>query len=98
MQTTKENPPAGTDGQKSKTNSKPDYNLFPNTGATIQFSQEIYDPDGIQLHITLESLIVNITDPKGNTIKFSAYLVPELRASLLEVEGKFWRGLSREQI
>ena len=60
-------------------------------GATIQFSQEITTPDGVALHVALDPPRVFIADKDGNIVKFSAYLVPELRASLLEVEKKFGR-------
>jgi len=59
------------------------------TGATIQFSQEICDPSGVKLRVALVPPRVFITDENGNVVEFSAYLVPELRASLLEVESKF---------
>lgn len=94
----KKNPTAETMGQQNKNQLNPDYTPLSNSGATIQFSQDICDSYDIQLRITLEGSAVNITDPNGNTIKFLAYLVPELRASLLEVEGKFWEGLSHGQI
>jgi len=60
--------------------------------APIQFSQEICDPTGIKLRVILAPPIVFITDKNGSVVEFSAYLVPELRASLLEVEAKFGRG------
>ena len=60
--------------------------------ATVLFSQEISDPSGVKLRVILASKIVSITDETGNVVEFSAYLVPELRASLLEVESKFGRG------
>ena len=58
-------------------------------GAPIQFSQEICDPSGVKLRVILAPPKVFITDKNGNVVEFSAYLVPELRASLLEVESKF---------
>ena len=62
---------------------------------TILHSQEITTPDGVVLHITLNDRTVSITDKDGSTVKFSPYLVPELRASLLEVEKKFGRRFTR---
>ena len=59
--------------------------------ATVLFSQEISDPSGVKLRVILASKIVSITDETGNVVEFSAYLVPELRGSLLEVESKFGR-------
>ena len=55
----------------------------------IHHSQKICDPDGVVLKIVLEDATVSITDKNRSTVKFSPYLVPELRASLLEVEEKF---------
>ena len=66
------------------------------SSATIQFSQEICDPDGVVLHVTLAPPRVFIVDKDGSTVKFSPYMVPELRASLLEVEKKFGRRFSHE--
>ena len=63
------------------------------SSATIQFSQEITTPDGVALHVALNDKTVSLADKNGNIVEFSAYLVPELRASLLEVEGKFGRGI-----
>jgi len=61
--------------------------------ATVLFSQEISDPSGVKLRVILASKIVSITDETGNVVEFSAYLVPELRGSLLEVESKFGSGI-----
>lgn len=55
----------------------------------IRFYQEICDPDGIKARVALKGSTLFITDKDGCTGKFPAYLVPELRGSLLEVEGKF---------
>ena len=60
--------------------------------------QKITDSDGIQLHITLRGATVSITDAEGNTIKFSAQLVPEVRATLLDVEKIHGGGLFSGQI
>ncbi len=54
-------------------------------------SQNISDPDSVQVHITLEESVVSIVDKRGRTAQFSAYLVPEVRATLLEIEKKFGR-------
>ena len=54
--------------------------------ATIRHFQEISDPDGIQLQVTRIDALASIVDAKGNKVRFSAYLVPELRAALLDVE------------
>ena len=62
-------------------------------GATIQFSQEICDPTGVKISVALAPPRVFITDENRNVVEFSAYLVPELRGSLLEVEEKFGRGI-----
>jgi len=56
--------------------------------------QEITDPDGVVLIVVLENAVVSMTDKKGHIVKFSAHLVPELRTTLLDVEKKFWGGLS----
>ncbi len=64
-------------------------NLVKNKTRRIHHSQKICDPDGVVLKIVLEDATVSITDKNRSTVKFSPYLVPELRASLLEVEEKF---------
>jgi len=58
-------------------------------GATPRHFQGISDIDGEQAHITLEESVVSIVDKRGGTAQFSAYLVPEVRATLLEIEKKF---------
>jgi hypothetical protein len=63
--------------------------LVKNKTRRIHHSQKICDPDGVVLKIVLEDATVSITDKNRSTVKFSPYLVPELRASLLEVEEKF---------
>jgi len=65
--------------------------IIQQAAATVLFSQEISDPSGVKLRVILASKIVSITDETGNVVEFSAYLVPELRGSLLEVESKFGR-------
>ncbi len=67
--------------------------IIQQAAATVLFSQEISDPSGVKLRVILASKIVSITDETGNVVEFSAYLVPELRGSLLEVEAKFGRGI-----
>ncbi len=64
----------------------------------LEHSQKITDPDGVQLHITRNDRTVSIADKDGSTVKFSAYLVPELRSTLLDVEKEFGRGLSHAKI
>ncbi len=64
----------------------------------ILHSQEITTPDGVELHITLTDATVNFTDPKGGKVKFSAHLVPEVLGTLLDVEKKFWGGLSSGKV
>ena len=64
-------------------------NLVKKKTRRIHHSQKICDPDGVVLKIVLEDAAVSITDKNRSTVKFSPYLVPELRASLLEVEEKF---------
>ena len=49
-------------------------------------SQNITDPGGVQLHITLEDAMVSITDKDGSVIKFSAQLVPETIATFQDIE------------
>jgi len=61
-------------------------------------SQRISDPDGVQLHISLAGSTVNITDAEGHNVKFPAFLVSELRATLLDVESAFSRGLSHAKV
>lgn len=56
------------------------------SGATLLHYQEISDPDGPQLRVKRIDSLVSISDSQGHKIKFSAYLVPELRATLLDVE------------
>ncbi len=55
-------------------------------GATPLHSQNICDPDGRQLQVTRIDALVSIVDAKGNMVRFSGYLVPELREALLAVE------------
>ena len=55
-------------------------------GATLDHYHEISDPDGVQLQVTRTDKFVSIVDAEGNTIRFSGYLVPELREALLAVE------------
>ena len=62
--------------------------------ATPHHSQKISDPDGVKIHITLKNARVFIADKEGNKVEFSAHQVPEVRATLLDVEKKFWGGLS----
>ena len=61
------------------------------SGATPHHFQGISDIDGEQAHVTLEESVVSIVDKQGGTAQLSAYLVPELRATLLDVEKKFGR-------
>jgi len=67
-------------------------------GATPLHSQNICDPDGVKIHVALEGSTVSIADKEGNIVKFSAYLVPEVRATLLDVESAFSRGLSHGKV
>ncbi len=55
-------------------------------GATPLHSQNICDPDGRQLQVTRIDALVSIVDAQGDMIRFSGYLIPELRAALLDVE------------
>ncbi len=73
-------------------------NLVKKKTRRIHYSQKICDPGGVQLHITRNDRTVFITDKDGSTVKFSAYLVPELRSTLLDVEKEFGRGLSHAKI
>ena len=59
--------------------------------ATLHHSQKISDLDGVQVNATLKGSVVFIVDKHGGTAQFSAYLVPEVRATLLEIEKKFGR-------
>ena len=56
------------------------------SNATIRHFQEISDPDGIQLRVTRIDALASIVDAKGNRVRFSAYLIPELREALLAIE------------
>ena len=60
-------------------------------GAKPHHFQRISDPDGEQVHVTLEESVLSIVDKRGGTAQLSAYLVPELRATLLDVEKEFGR-------
>jgi hypothetical protein len=62
----------------------------------LDHSQNICDPDGTKIHIGLEGSSVSVTDKEDNIVKFSAYLVPEVRATLLDIESAFSRELSHE--
>jgi len=73
-------------------------NLVKKKTRRIHHSQKICDPDGVVLKIVLEDATVSITDKDGSTVKFSAYLVPELRSTLLDVEKEFGRGSSHAKI
>ena len=64
----------------------------------LDHSQNIADPDGIKLHISLAGDTVSITDSKKRKVEFSAYLVPEVRSTLLDVESAFSRGLSHGKV
>ncbi len=66
--------------------------------ATLLHSQNIFDPDGVKIHIGLKDSSVSITDKEGNNVKFSAYLVPEVRATLLDVESAFSRRLPHGKV
>ncbi len=95
---------SGNTKHKYKNNSKTKFTRFrgivklylrriiQQAAATVLFSQAISDPSGVKLRVIFTSKIVFITDETGNVVEFSAYLVPELRGSLLEVEAKFGRG------
>ncbi len=61
------------------------------SGSTPYHFQRISDIDGEQVNATLKESIVSIVDKHGGTAQLSAYLVPELRATLLDVEKKFGR-------
>ncbi len=67
-------------------------------GATLLHSQNICDPDGVKIHIALEGATVSITDKEGSKVEFSAHLVPEVLGTLLDVEKKFWGGLSSGKV
>jgi len=73
-------------------------NLVKKKTRLIQHSQKICDPDGVVLEIVLEDATVSITDSKKRKVEFSAYLVPELRSTLLDVEKEFGRGSSHAKI
>ena len=60
----------------------------------LKHSQRITDPDSVMLHIVLEGATVSITDKKGRIVQFSAQLVPEVLATLLDVEKIYYKGLS----
>ncbi len=63
--------------------------------ATPHHFQGISDPDGVKINVALNDKTVSVTDKEGNIVKFSAYLVPEVRATLLEIEKKFGRRFAR---
>jgi hypothetical protein len=73
-------------------------NLVKKKTRRIHHSQKICDPDGVVLKIVLEDATVSITDSKKRKVEFSAYLVPELRSTLLDVEKEFGRGSSHAKI
>ncbi len=65
-------------------------------GATPHHFQEISDIDGEQVNATLKESIVSIVDKHGGTARFSAYLVPEMLATLLEIDKKFGRRFTHD--
>ena len=73
-------------------------NLVKKKTPRIHYSQKICDPDGVVLEIVLEDATVSITDSKKRKVEFSAYLVPEVRSTLLDVESAFSRGLSHGKV
>jgi len=73
-------------------------NLVKKKTRLIHHSQKICDPDGVVLEIVFEDATVSITDSKKRKVEFSAYLVPELRSTLLDVEKEFGRGSSHAKI
>ena len=73
-------------------------NLVKKKTRLIHYSQKICDPDGVVLKIVLEDATVSITDSKKRKVEFSAYLVPEVRSTLLDVESAFSRGLSHGKV
>ncbi len=64
-------------------------------GAPPHHFQRISDIDGEQANASLKGSVVSIVDKHGGTAQLSAYLVPELRATLLEIEKKFGRRFTR---
>jgi len=66
------------------------------SGATPYHFQRISDIDGEQVNASLKGSVVSIVDKQGGTAQLSAYLVPELRATLLEIEKKFGRRFTHD--
>jgi len=66
------------------------------SGATPHHFQRISDIDGEQVNATLKESIVSIVDKHGGTARFSAYLVPEMLATLLEIDKKFGRRFAHD--
>ena len=59
----------------------------------LDHSQNITDPDGIQLHISLAGATVSVADSKKRKVEFSAQLIPEVQGTLQDIEKKYYRGL-----
>jgi len=66
------------------------------SGATPYHFQRISDIDGEQVNASLKGSVVSIVDKQGGTAQLPAYLVPELRATLLEIEKKFGRRFTHD--
>jgi len=66
------------------------------SGATPDHFQGISDIDGEQVNATLKESVVSIVDKHGGTARFSAYLVPEMLATLLEIDKKFGRRFTHD--
>ena len=49
-------------------------------------------PDGIALRIELQGNLVTIGNHDGESLTFSASLIPEVRGVLLDIEGVYGRG------
>jgi len=66
------------------------------SGATPYHFQRISDIDGEQFNASLKESVVSIVDKHGGTARFSAYLVPEMLATLLEIDKKFGRRFTHD--
>ncbi len=66
------------------------------SGATPRHFQGISDIDGEQFNASLKESVVSIVDKHGGTARFSAYLIPEMLATLLEIDKKFGRRFTHD--
>lgn len=58
----------------------------------LRYAAHIPTPEGIALHVELKGNLVTIVNHDGESLTFSASLIPEVRGVLLDVEGAYGRG------